>query len=183
MAPISFIVKRVDGTTEPFSADPMSTLVEVMGADLLANAHVVKDGHVINKYLTLLHENIIDGSIIFLAQRKQPRRRRQSRIEMLAMDYYAWEALAKQLEEKTELEKARISDVIWSGWETSRKHDRMLATMRERHAKKDIELADSDPLVLEKAAEIQDSPLPCCFPADDDDVETAQWFDGVDRAE
>jgi hypothetical protein len=63
-----------------------------MGTHLLENASAVKDGHMINKYLPLTHENIADGSVLFLAKGKpKGRRRRQSRLEMLAMDFIEWE--------------------------------------------------------------------------------------------
>jgi hypothetical protein len=85
------------------------------------------------------------------------------------MDFIEWEMEVERLEEKTEFEGARVSDVIWSGWEMSRNHDRMLATMRERFATTERDGANKIALNLESANEIQETSLPCCFEMEDDE--------------
>jgi hypothetical protein len=55
---IRFLVRRVGGTIQRFSADPRCPFVEVIGVALLANSQLVRNVRTLNKFLTLEHENI-----------------------------------------------------------------------------------------------------------------------------
>jgi hypothetical protein len=161
---IRFTVKRIDGTAEPFSANPFSTLVEVMGIDSLENTHVFKNGRLVNKYMTLTHEKITDGSVLFAAK-QAPAKAKRHRARLLPMSWLALEMAFEDMEEDRERERARISDVIWSGWEMSRNHDRMLSIMRQKQAPALPEnpAGEPEPLNLERESEIQTTPLPGCW--------------------
>jgi hypothetical protein len=166
---INFVVKRIDGTVEPFTASPFSTLIEVVGIEPLDKAHIFKDGQSINKYMTLNHENITDGSVLFVAKNKvqEVNRRKHTRIFSLK-SLFDFEIATEELEAKKELETARISDVIWSGWEMSKNHNRMLAMMQNRRRPSNDVSVPADALSLEQAKEIRSDPLPVCFQPDDD---------------
>jgi len=156
-------VKRLDGTIEPFSASPFSTLVEVMGVESLEHTHVFNNGQPVNKYMSLTHENITDGSIL-IAVRQTPANKRQRRARFSPESWLELELAAEELESEQDREKARISDVIWSTWELSRNHNRMLRVMQGRQAGlRQERQTDRKPLNLERASAIQVSPLPCCF--------------------
>jgi hypothetical protein len=161
---IRFTVKRIDGTAEPFSANPLSTLVEVMGMGSLEDTHLFKNGRLVNKYMSLSHENITDGSVLFAAKQAPAKKKRQ-RSRMVPISWLALELAAEEMEEEEERERARISDVIWSGWEMSRNHDRMLSLMRQRQAPTLPEnpIEEAEPLNLERESEIQTTPLPGCW--------------------
>jgi hypothetical protein len=165
---VRFVLKRTDGTSEPFSADPLSTLIEVIGAGPLADLQIFKNGQLINKYLTLNHENITDGSVLFAARHiLHIRRRRQACL--IPIDFLSFGIAEQRFEAATDRENARISDVIWSGWEMARNHDRMLVMMRDRYTGggNEEDTANGD-LVLDNTTEIQETPLPCCFRNEDD---------------
>jgi hypothetical protein len=164
---VHFIVKRIDGTAQPFSADPFSTLVEVMGAEPLANTHVFVNGRPVNKYMTLAHENITEGSVLFAAKRMSSKKMRR-RARFIPTSWTDLDAAAEELEDKGERERARIADVIWSAWEMSPNHNRMLGTARSRQAAVSPDVvSDVQPSNLERAKAIQATPLPTCFANDD----------------
>jgi hypothetical protein len=167
---ITFQVKTTDGTVKFFSGDCFATVIEVIDADLLEGGRLILNGQFVNVYMTLHHENIADGSVLYLFKKapKRPRQRRARR------DMHEWlEALDREEEEREadqEQEKARIADVIWSGWEISTRHDRMCATMRERQLARTAQLQKPapapEPPHLGRAAEISIEPLPTWFGAD-----------------
>jgi hypothetical protein len=98
---INFVLKRIDGTSRSFCADPLATFVEVIGAAPLADSILLRDGHLVNMYLSLAHENITDGSIIVAAQQK--RRQRRAKMDLSRRSVCP------------DAEAARIHDVLWSG--------------------------------------------------------------------
>jgi hypothetical protein len=160
---IHFVVKRTDGRAELFSAAPFSTLLEAVGAESLTDAHLFMGGRLVNKYMTLAHENITEGSVLFAAKptpaKKTRRRARFVPISCMDFDMTA--------EDKRQHERARTADVIWSAWEMSPNHDRMLARLRSRQATASPRAAlEVQPSNLEPAKTIQATPLPTCFAND-----------------
>jgi hypothetical protein len=163
---IHFTVKRTDGTAELFSAAPFSTLLEAMGSKALADANVFKDGRLVNKYMTLTHENITEGSVLFAAK-PQPSKKKRRRARFVRTSQMDLEMAA---EDKHQHERARTADVIWSAWEMSSNHDRMLAKMQNRQATVCTRAAlNVQPSNLERAKAIQATPLPTCFRKDGTD--------------
>jgi hypothetical protein len=164
---ITFTVKRIDGTTEPFTGHPFDTLVDVMGVQALTNTQVFVHGKVVNKYLTLTHENITDGCILFAAKPRSIRIRKPA-TNGPVISWLDYELAFESLEVRKEQERARISDVIWSGWEMSSHHNRMLGVMRDRALNQTVSRgAPREVTNLETATEIKETPLPCRFTKDD----------------
>jgi hypothetical protein len=166
---VRFVLKRTDGTSEPFSADPLSTLIEVVGAGPLADTEIFQNGHLVNKYLTLNHEKITDGSVLFAARHILRIRRRRGGC-LIPIDFLSFGITEERFKAATDRENARISDVIWSGWEMARNHDKMLVMMRDRYAgdRGEEDRANHD-LVLDSATAIQEVALPCCFGNEEND--------------
>jgi hypothetical protein len=175
--PIHFIVKRIDGTAERFSGDAFSTLIEVMGVESLADTHAFKGGQLVNKYMTLTHENITERSVLFAAKPMSGSKRRR-RARLIPISWMDLRMAAEQLEDKGEHERARVADLICSAWEMSPDHDRMLVMMRSRQATVSPGAAiDVPPSNLERAKVIQVTPLPTCFADDDEDGSLADHTD------
>jgi hypothetical protein len=74
---ITFTVKRIDGTTESLMGHRFDTLIDVMGVQALTNIQVFVNGKVVNKFMTLSHENIINGCVLFAAKSHLIRIKRQ----------------------------------------------------------------------------------------------------------
>jgi hypothetical protein len=149
---ISFLVRRVDGTTQSFSADPRRTFVEVIGVAPLSNSQLVHNGRTLNKFLTLEHENITNGSVV-LVIKQNPRRHRRAHFRD-----------APPASTSPELELSRINDVMWFGWELSKHHNRMLNLMAQKvndvTPSEDTQRAAT---IVDRAPEINTDPLPTWF--------------------
>jgi hypothetical protein len=63
---IKFQVKKHDGSLDTFTANEFRTLNEVIGAATLQNSCLLLNGHPINRYMSLHHEKITDGSVLYL---------------------------------------------------------------------------------------------------------------------
>jgi hypothetical protein len=161
---ITFTVKRIDGTTEPFTGHPFDTLVDVMGVEALTDTQVFIRGTIANKYMSLSHENITDGCVLFAAKPRLVRKPVTNR----PLNPWRDRELAREAREvQEEQERARTSDVIWSGWEMSRHHNRMLGVMRDRALGQAVSRGASREVTkLETATEIKETPLPCRFAKD-----------------
>jgi hypothetical protein len=161
-APINFQVKRIDGSGEFFSADRWSTIIEAIGRDLLENSQILLNGQIINKHMTLQHENVTEGSVLVIIKNPPPSRRRASR--RLPLDcLYDEDFEEEERQALKEQERARISDLILSGWEMSRKHDRMCAAMRARYVPKSASQLQPEIVNLATATDISIEPLPTWF--------------------
>jgi hypothetical protein len=149
---ISFLVRRVDGTTQNFSADLRRTFVEVIGISPLANSQLVHNGRPLNKFLTLGHENITNSSIV-LVIKQDSRRHRRAHFRDLPPASTA-----------PELEISRINDVVWLGWELSKQHNRMLNFMVQKVDEvTPSEATEHSVTVVDRALEINIDPLPIWF--------------------
>jgi hypothetical protein len=162
---ISFQLMAVNGTVQLFSGDVFSTLVEVIGTDLPVNSLLLLNGKVLNCHMTLQHEGITNGSVVYLITKAPATRRRRCRLTKRCQDEWMYEREVVEIEheEAKDLESARITDLIWSGWEMSRGHNRMCAMMRQRQLPKPTPIPESEPLNLNTATEISVEPLPTWF--------------------
>jgi hypothetical protein len=149
---VSFIVKRVDGSALSFSADPWTTFIEVIGSATLADSILIHNGRMVNKYMTIGHENITNGSVIFVA--KQKRRNRRAQI-----------SATRRPSAARGHEIAHINDVVWSGWELSRHHNRMVTFLIH---KSEIGAAavdsDEQSMKIDFESKISTDPLPLMCP-------------------
>jgi hypothetical protein len=149
---ISFLVRRVDGTTQNFSADPRRTFVEVIGVASLANSQLVHNGRTLNKFLTLEHENITNGSIVLVIKQDSRRHRRAHFRD------------SPPVSTAPELELSRINDIVWLGWELSKQHNRMLNFMVQKVDEVTTnEVTERSVTVVDRASEIRIDPLPTWF--------------------
>jgi hypothetical protein len=70
---ITFIVKETGHSPQFFSAEPFMTLAEVLGADVEANARILRNGQSVNKYMTLAHEHITHGTDLVMVPIRPPK--------------------------------------------------------------------------------------------------------------
>jgi hypothetical protein len=160
---IKFQVKKLDGSVDTFTANEFSTVIEVIGAAALQNSCLLLNGHPIKRHMTLHHEKITDGCVLYLLS-ERPRVQGKRATRRLMAEWLVCQALEEEeREERKEQERARISDLIWSGWEVSRKHDRMCAMMHERQAPKVVPTIEHAVPNLTQATEISVEPLPTWF--------------------
>jgi hypothetical protein len=160
---ISFQLKKVNGTVQLFSGDPFSSVIEVIGTDFLANSLLLLNGKVLNRHMTLQHEGITNGSVLYLFTKAPAVRRRRLTKRQRNEWLYEQELDEIEREEAKDLESARITDLIWSGWEVARGHDRMCTVLRQRQTAKPTATAETEPLNLDAATEISGEPLPTWF--------------------
>jgi hypothetical protein len=154
----------MDGSIATFTADPFITVVEVIGRDALVNSRLLLRGEQVNAYMTLDHEKITNGSVLHLFVRAPPSRRRKRSVKQEIADWLISQELEEEEREAgVDLEKARITDLIWSGWEISRRHDRMCTMMQERQTPQERSQVAATPLNLAPATQISAEPLPTWF--------------------
>jgi hypothetical protein len=126
--------------------------MEVIGVAALADSILIHNGRMVNKYMTIGHENITDGSVIFVA--KQNRRHRPAEI-----------STTRRSSAALDHEVARINDVVWSGWELSRHHNRMVTFLIHKAEIPAAQVERDEPsMKIDFESEISTSPLPVMVP-------------------
>jgi hypothetical protein len=112
---INFHLKQTDGSVQMLTASLLSTLIEVVGANALRNSQVLLDGQPVNYFMTLQHENITDGSVLYVIKKAAPGRRKRSTNRSILEWITTQEFEEEERRAQKDLEQARICDVIWSG--------------------------------------------------------------------
>jgi hypothetical protein len=155
---IKFQVKTIDGSVITFTANRSSTMIDVIGSSTLQNSCLLLNGQPINRHMSLHHEKITDGAVRYLLHERSRAPRKRIRRQLIS-EWLICQAFEEEdREERKEQERARISDLIWSGWEMLRKHDRIRVMTHERQTPKPAPSIEHALPNLAQATEISAEP-------------------------
>jgi hypothetical protein len=168
---VSFTVTHANEAVESFSEDSHRTLVEILGSETLERSELICQGRPVNKFLSLSHQNIVDGSNLILVEFRTT----SSRLEYLSqtLKERSWFGFMKEDNEARSKrhELARVNDVMWSTRELSPCYSAMMGLAVRAVEQRDQEMASNDtdmvPMNTEAASEISVAPLPICFAPED----------------
>jgi hypothetical protein len=160
---IRFSVKGINGDTEFYSADSLSTLVEVMAGGCLDRTRIFCNGQLINKHMTLEHENVTNGSCIVIVKEKEITKQR--RFDVRVSPLRRTIPSLRRGKGVRGSEMARINDIVWAGWELSGHHNQMLGFVMRKFERLNRSVVSTDPehSVLTVLPAIRSDPLPVWF--------------------